>query len=81
MIQIGRYKFGIAPLSMIIVFILLSVCTIVMALHHARLEWPMPLRDLIFINEGLALLVTLVSGIILHLAIIIIYGIRNRNQS
>lgn len=66
---------------MILVFIVMSVCAIITAFRLARPEWPMPIRDLIFINEGLALLVTLIYGIILHLAIIIIDGIRNRNQS
>ncbi len=81
MIRIGRYKFGIAPVSMIVVFSILSVCAIVASLQQCRPEWPMPLGDLILINEGLALLFTLVYGIILHLSIVIIERIQNRNRS
>lgn len=65
----GGYNFGKAPLSMILVFIVMSVCAVIMAFQQSRPEWPMPLKDLILINEGLALLATLVYGIILHLAI------------
>ncbi len=66
MIEIGRYKLGFAPLSMIVVFIILSVCAMVAAFNQARLEYPMPLSDLILINEGLALLATLIYGIFAH---------------
>lgn len=72
MIQIGRYKLGFAPLSMIVVFIVLSVCAIVAAFQHARSEWSMPLSHIIIINEGMALLATLVYGIFVHFAIAII---------
>lgn len=72
MIQIGRYKLGIAQLSMIVVFIVLSVLAVVAAFQQARPEWPMPLSCLIIINEGMALLATLVYGIFLHFAISII---------
>lgn len=72
MIQLGKYKLGFAPLSMIVVFIVLSVCAIVAAFQQARPEWPMPLSGIILINEGMALLVTLVYGIFVHFAIAII---------
>lgn len=76
MIQIGRFKLGVAPLSMIVVFIVLSVCAIVAAFQQARPEWPMPLSHIIIINEGLALLATLVYGIFVHFAIAIIGRLR-----
>ena len=69
MIQIGRYKFGFAPVSMIIVFIVWSVCAVVAAFHQATPEYPMPLSGLIVINEGMALMATLVYGIFVHFAI------------
>ena len=72
MIQIGKYKLGFSPLSMIAVFIVLSVCAIVAAFHQARPECPMPLSYNIIINEGMALLATLVYGIFAHFAIAII---------
>ncbi len=76
MIQIGRYKLGFASLSMIVVFIVLSVCAIVAAFQQARQEWPMPLSHIIIINEGMALLATMVYGIFVHFAIAIINRIR-----
>ena len=72
MIQFGRYKLGFTPLSMIVVFIVLSMCAIVAAFHQARPEYPMPLSYNIIINEGIALLATLVYGIFAHFAIAII---------
>lgn len=76
MIQIGRYRLGFAPLSMIVVFIVLSVCSVIAAFQQARPEWPMPLSNLIIINEGMALLTTLVYGIFVHFAIAIINKLR-----
>ena len=76
MIQIGKYKLGFAPLSMIAVFIVLSVCAIVAACQQARPECPMPLSYNIIINEGMALLATLVYGIFVHFAIAIINRLR-----
>lgn len=76
MIQIGRYNWGFAPLSMIVVFIVLSVCAIVAAFQQSRPEWPMPLSYTIIINEGMALLATLVYGIFAYFAIAIINKIR-----
>ncbi len=78
MIQIGRYKLGFAPLSMIAVFIVLSVCAIVAAFQQARPEFPMPLAYTIMINEGMALLATIVYGIFVHFAIAIINKFRER---
>lgn len=72
MIQIGRYEFGFATLSMIVVFIVLSVCAVVAAFQQARPEYPMPLSSIILINEGMALLATLLYGIFAHFAITII---------
>lgn len=76
MIQIGRYKMGFAPFSMIVVFIVLSVCAVVAAFHRARPEFPMPLSKIILINEGMALLATLVYGILAHFAIVLIDRIK-----
>ena len=76
MIRIGRYKLGFAPLSMIVVFIVLSVCAIVAAFQQARPEWSMPLWNVIIINEGMALLATLAYGIFVHFAIAIINKLR-----
>ena len=66
MIQIGRYRLGFAPVSTIVVFIVLSVCAVTAAWHQARPEYPMPLSHLILINEGMALLATLLYGIFAH---------------
>ena len=76
MIQIGGSKLGFAPLSMIVVFIVLSVCAIFAAFHQARPECPMPLAYIIIINEGMVLLTTLVYGIFAHFAIAIINKLR-----
>lgn len=76
MIQIGRYKLGFAPLSMIVVFIVLSICATVAAFQQARPECPMPLSHIILINEGMALLTTLIYGIFVHFAIAIINKLR-----
>ncbi|WP_288056801.1 hypothetical protein, partial [Xylanibacter rodentium] len=72
MIQIGKYKFGFAPLSMLVVFIVLSVCAVAATFQQSRPEWSMPLSYIIIINEGMALLATLIYGIFVHLAIAII---------
>ncbi|MDE5997903.1 MAG: hypothetical protein K2G77_06815 [Muribaculaceae bacterium] len=66
MIRIGRFELGIPPLSMIAVFVVLSIIAIWFAVSQARPEWPMPLSGLIIINESVALLATLVYGILLH---------------
>lgn len=76
MIQIGRYKLGVAPVSMIIVFMVLSMCAVITAFHQAKPEYPMPLSGLIMINEGMALLATLVYGIFVHFAIALIHRLK-----
>ena len=72
MLQIGRYKIGFASLSMVVVFIVLSLCVIFETFHQYRQEWPMPLSHIIIIYEGLALMITLVYGILVHFIISII---------
>ncbi|MDE5793249.1 MAG: hypothetical protein K2I08_00840 [Muribaculaceae bacterium] len=67
MIRIGRFEFGFAPLSMVILFIVLSIFAISSALSQARPEWSMPVSGLIIINESVALVATLVYGILVHL--------------
>lgn len=76
--RIGKFEFGFAPFSMMVLFIVLSIFAILAAVRQARPEWPMPLSSLIIINESLALLATLVYGIILHLVMSLIgwYGSR-----
>ena len=66
MIRIGKYELGFAPLSMAAVFVVLSIFAVLAALRQARPEWPMPLSSLLIINESLALLATLIYGILLH---------------
>ena len=78
MIRIGRFELGFAPLSMAVVFIVLSVFAVLSATRQARPEWPMPLSSLIIINESMALIATLVYGILLHLAIVLTGWIRAR---
>lgn len=72
MIQIGRYKFGFAVASSIVVFIALSTCAIVTAISQARPEWPMSLTGIIVVNESMALLVTLIYGIFAHFIVALI---------
>ena len=69
MIRIGRYELGFAPLSMIAVFVVLSIIAIWSAVSQARPEWPMQLSGLIIINESVALLATLIYGILLHVIV------------
>lgn len=76
MIHIGRYKIGFVALSMIAVFIALSVCAVVAAFKQARPEYPMPLSSLILTNECMALLVTLLYGILAHFATALINRLR-----
>lgn len=77
-IQIGKYKLGAAPLSMIALFIALSVCAIASALSLSCPECSMPLSYAVIINEGMALLATLVYGIFAHFALTIINRIRKK---
>lgn len=76
MIQIGRYKLGFAPLSMIVIFIVLTVCAILAAFSQTRPESSMPLTDVILLNEGMALLATLAYGISVHFALALINRIK-----
>lgn len=76
--RIGKFEFGIAPLSMMAVFIVLSIFAVLSAINQARPEWPMPLSSLIIINEAMALLVTLVYGITLHLVMSLLSWIKKR---
>ena len=76
MIRIGKYRMGFAAASMAVVFGALSVCAVVAACRQARPEWPVPLWQLIVINECLALLFTLVYGILAHFAIALIDRLR-----
>ncbi len=78
MIRIGKYEFGFAPFSMVILFVVLSIVAVLSAINQARPEFPMPLSALIIINEAFALIATLVYGILLHLTISIVTFIRNR---
>ncbi len=65
-IRIGRFDLGASQISMVIVFITLSVCAVIAAFHQYRSEWSMPLHYIIFLNETLALAATLCFGILLH---------------
>lgn len=67
---------GFAAASMAVVFVVLSICAVVAACRQARPEWPVPLWQLIVINECLALVVTLVYGILVHFAIALIDRLR-----
>lgn len=67
MIQIGRYRLGFAPFSMIIVFIVLTICAVVTASGQYRPEWSMPFLYLLLIYEGMALIATLIYGIFAHI--------------
>lgn len=78
--KIGKYEFGFAPVSMTIIFIVLSVIAVLSAFYQVRPEWPMPLSSLLIINESMALLATLVYGIILHFISAIISWIRARKE-
>lgn len=76
MIRIGQLKFGIAALSTLILLVVLSVCAIFVSFSQARPESPMPLGQLLMINEGFALLVTLLYGIFIHVTLYIINRFR-----
>lgn len=78
MIQNGRYKFGFAPVSMIIVFIVLSICAVVAAFQQNSPFCSMPLWGFIVINEAMALAATLVYGIFAHFALVIIDKLRRK---
>lgn len=71
-LRIGRFRLGFAPLSMISVFIILTVIAIISAFRQVSPECPMPLSGYIFVNESLALAGTLVCGVALHFIQVII---------
>ena len=77
MIQIGRYKLGFAPASMIVLFIVLRVCSIIASFRLDSPYCSMPLWGFIVINESMALAATLVYGVFAHFAIVIINKLKN----
>lgn len=81
MIQIGQFKFEFAVASTLIVFIVLSICAVGAAFHQSRPEWPMPLGSLIVVNEGMALLATLIYGIFAHFALALINKIKDNHHN
>lgn len=78
--RIGRYEFGFAPISMAVVFIVLSMVAVLSALRQARPEWPMPVSGLIMINESVALFATLVYGILVRVIMTLISWIKSRKD-
>ncbi len=76
-----KLQIGVAQLSMIVLFIILSVYALISAFNQARPEWSMPLSNLIIINETMALAITLVYGIVLHFVMIIATKVRKRIKS
>lgn len=66
---------------MVIVFIVLSAGAVIAAVRQARPELPMPLAQLILVNEMLALIVTLIYGILTHLVFTLIDRIRNDKKT
>lgn len=68
MTTVGRFHLSRGAISIVIVFVFLSILAVVSAIVQARPEMPMPLSGIIIINEGMALIGTLVYGIILHVA-------------
>lgn len=78
MIRIGKYRLGFAPVSMAAVFVALSLCAVFAAVGQARPEYPVPLYQLILVNEGMALVATLVYGVFLHLAISFVDYLRKK---
>lgn len=69
MIKIGKYKIGFAPLSMLAVFVVLSIFAVFSSFSQAKQEWPMPVSGILIVNEILVLIATLVYGILLHLTL------------
>ncbi|HRF68175.1 MAG TPA: hypothetical protein PK430_03030 [Muribaculum sp.] len=80
MIRIGKYRFGLAPVSMAVVFVVLSVCAVIAAVVQARPEYPVPLYRLILVYEGMALVATVVYGIFIHLAFSLIEFMRTKSR-
>ncbi|MDE6369883.1 MAG: hypothetical protein K2K92_00155 [Duncaniella sp.] len=69
MFYIGRYSFGAAQLSMLLLFLVLSGIAVVMAFMQESPAYPMPLSYLLLINEGIALMATLVYGVCAHFVV------------
>lgn len=80
MIQIGKYRLSIGTASIIMVFIVLSVCAVIAAIRHAEPENSLPLYWQM-INETIALLIILIYGITLHITASIINRLNNRNKT
>ncbi len=78
MIQIGKYRLGFAPLSVIAVMTVLCGCAVIAAIEQARPEFPVPLYRLILVNVGMALAVTLVYGIFVHFILWMIEYVRKK---
>lgn len=76
MITIGKYQFGFAPFSMIIVFVVLSAYAVITSIRQYTPQYPMPLSLILLVNEGIALVATLVYGIIAQLTLAIIKWIK-----
>lgn len=64
-------------MSMIAVFAVLSVCSLLAAFDQSRQDCSMPLSSLVLINEGMALMATLVYGIFAHFTIELINRLKN----
>lgn len=77
-LRVGRYRLGFAPVSMIVLFIVLSVSAVIISIRQSDPEWSMPLGYLLVINEGFALLATLVYGILVHLFQVICGKLKKR---
>ena len=72
MIQIGRFKFGSAVASTLAVLITLSICALVASFHEYGPGSPKSLLSIIVVNEAMALLATLIYGILAHFILAII---------
>lgn len=81
MIQIGQFKFGFAVASTLIVFIVLSISAVGVAVYQATSEGSMPIGSLIVVNEGMALLATLIYGIFAHFALALINKIKDNQHN
>lgn len=77
-IRIGRFSIGLAPVTVIIVFFVLSIVAIISAYRQYRPEWSLPMSYLIIINEGIALLGTLLYGIFIHFIVEVVNDIRRK---
>lgn len=75
-IRIGKYILGPAPISMIAVFVALTICAVIASIGQARPEYPMPLWLVMLVNEGMALLATIAYGILLHFALALVERLR-----